>query len=92
MGERVVGLSAEVGKCNRIRGLFSVLLFLIPVWLLHVVQLEELVRTCIMLAIDFPILTFIDVKNLQEYPCQSKLSLGLQWHLRSIRSCSPVGQ
>jgi hypothetical protein len=31
-------------------------------------------------------------RNLHEYPFQSKLSLGLQWHLSLSRKSSPVGQ
>jgi hypothetical protein len=32
------------------------------------------------------------IRNLHEYPFQSKLSLGLQWHLSLSRKSSPVGQ
>jgi len=34
----------------------------------------------------------VSIWNLHEYPFQSKLSLGLQWHLSLSRLSSPVGQ
>jgi hypothetical protein len=34
----------------------------------------------------------VSTRNLHEYPFQSKLSFGLQWHLSLSRISSPVGQ